>query len=436
MLVLRRVLITSYLIISSSAFADEPILIRPDIIKLISNGTVDVAYFPCSEQGEFPPNWTKELTFVNTPESICVRWSKKNPTEWAQWELYKITGEGGNQKIASNSLPASFQTATEAVFQIPLRPKLPDLNTTNSKQKYRVELKSKNKQSDQVILSALPARLSHLPKPPPANPYACTSAPTNSTRKVIIEIPKMTVNSTSSTSGDGDRDELYIQIGRLGPSTQSTQKRLPGSDDYFEAKNGKTVNINDWTNQNETHINHPVFWSGTLKENESTLLGITAMEQDNADLKDIKQGIVTAMHAVAATATAVGGAYGAVIAAVAESIAVGSEVFIPKTDKHDFVGFVALKVTNRCGYIQTAWTTFSSQNTTAGKVSNQFIDVNSLENIESRLAVLDTNPQFWPDGVNWGPYAYENKFDQFWWIANGTSDSKYTFLLKATSEAP
>ncbi|HWP45671.1 MAG TPA: hypothetical protein VNM22_00795 [Candidatus Limnocylindrales bacterium] len=37
----------------------------------------------------------------------------------------------------------------------------------------------------------------------------------------------MTVNQTSSTSGDGDRDELYFKVARLGPGTQSSEKRLP-----------------------------------------------------------------------------------------------------------------------------------------------------------------------------------------------------------------
>ncbi len=71
----------------------------------------------------------------------------------------------------------------------------------------------------------------------------------------------MTVNQTSNTSGDGDRDELYFKVARLGPGTQSSEKRLPGEDDYYEAKNGKTVNSNGWTNRDETHVNNPIFWS-------------------------------------------------------------------------------------------------------------------------------------------------------------------------------
>lgn len=137
------------------------------------------------------------------------------------------------------------------------------------------------------------------------------------------------------------------------------------------------------------------------------------------------------MHSVAAISSATGTPYGAIVAAVAEAVATGAQ-FIPSTEGHDFVGFVTVKVTNQCGYIQTAWTTFSSANTAAGKVSNKFVDVSTLESIESRLAVLDSSCNtFWPNGVDWEPYAHICDHDQFWWITKGTSHSNYTFLLKA-----
>ncbi len=143
------------------------------------------------------------------------------------------------------------------------------------------------------------------------------------------------------------------------------------------------------------------------------------------------------MHSVAAIASATGTPYGAIVAAVVEAVATGAQ-FIPSTKGHDFVGFVTVKVTNQCGYIQTAWTTFSSANTAAGKVSNKFADVGTLESIESRLAVLDSSyyTTFWPNGVDWEPYAHVYDHDQFWWITKGTSYSNYTFLLKAKAIPP
>jgi hypothetical protein len=71
--------------------AQAPIQVNPGILKAVSNGTVEIAYAPCSEKGEFPPAWTKELVFVRAPEVLCVRWSGKRPTAWGKWELFKVT---------------------------------------------------------------------------------------------------------------------------------------------------------------------------------------------------------------------------------------------------------------------------------------------------------------------------------------------------------
>ena len=414
-------------LLAQGTAAQAQIIINPPPPGLLQiNGTVEVAHLPCSEGGEFPPAWTRQLSFVEAPDKLCVRWSGKSPAVSAKWELYKVL-PGDDQKIAGGDLPAAVLQLPSTVFQISVYPAVPRFNTTGANQNYRLVVKSRKSLLDDKVYGVLPSTLVHLPKPQPADAYACSTGPS---RKVTLELTKMTVNQTSSTSGDGDRDELYVKVGRIGPGDSSNQKRLPSADDYYQAYNGATVNENGWTNQDQSLVNNPVFWSGTLAHDQSVLVSVAAQEQDNSDLADIKAGIVSAMTAVAGVASAAGGPYGAAVAAVAGAVAGASEALIPNTQGHDFVGFVAARVTNRCGFIKTEWVTFSSKNTPAGQVSNQFLTSDTLENIESRLIVLDPVPQFWPNGVDWGPYEHLGTMDEFWWVASGTSTSKYTFRLR------
>lgn len=96
------------------------------IQSLAYNGTVEVAYY-CTGTPEFPPNWTKNLAFVEAPHSICVRWSDKSPTEWGRWELYKVDSD---QMLASGNLSGAILSNTSSTFEIQLQPPLPRFNTT------------------------------------------------------------------------------------------------------------------------------------------------------------------------------------------------------------------------------------------------------------------------------------------------------------------
>ncbi|MBX7083432.1 MAG: hypothetical protein K1X88_29765 [Nannocystaceae bacterium] len=399
--------------------------------EAMTNGKVEVDPGCASEF----PQWTDLLKFYDRPNRICVRWLDKSAVEWARWEVYRDVTGPNDVKIASGDVPAATLPNSSAHFQIVLDELLPLHNTGDADQKYFVKVQSKAKASDTATKPSIRATLVHLrkagePVKPPGNPYSCPSQPDAYEREVVLDIPRMTVNQTTSTSGDGDRDELYFSIGRLGPGTSSGQKRLPSDDDYYEAHNGHTVGPNGWTNKDQDHVAAPKLWQGKLKHNQVVDLTITAMEQDNSDLKDVKNGLIDAMHAVAAIATAAGGAYGAIVAAAAEAVAGGAQ-FIPNTTNHDAIAFVAVRLTNKCGNIQTVWTTFESKNISGvGTLSNQFLDVTSHEDFESRLAVVSTNNLFWPDGVDYGAFEYAGTSDEFWWVANGTSSSKYTFLLR------
>lgn len=403
--------------------------VQPSAFEDLINGKVQVSAV-CSP--EFV-NWIKKYEFYDRPDVICVKWYDKKPVVWARWELYKKVGTEETKVASGNVGPNGLDKPTNQ-FTLDLRNVLPYHNAGSTKTEYKVKVISKRTADAVKLSTSTMATLVHLPKnsevvPPPANPYACSGGGDHE-RHVVLELPKMTVNHTTNTSGDGDRDELYFVVAQRGPGETTFQKRLPSADDYYEAKSGKTVASGKWTNKNEQRVSHPKFFNGKLKHDQRVTLAITAMEQDNSDLADIKQGLTNAMHAVAAIATAVGGGYGLIVAAVAESVAAGAQM-IPSTKNHDFVGLVGVRLHNECGYIKTTWTTFEEHEVPGiGKLTNQFLDIDTQDAIEARLAVLSDVNQFWPNGVDYGPFELTGTSDQFWWVANGTNGSQYTFLLK------
>src|SRR5688572_3941376 len=102
------------------------------------HGKAEVALLPCNSGGEFPTAWDNQLTFVEAPQNLCVRWIGKTATEKANWELYKIIPNAADQKLADGEIAPATLASSSSNFQIELRPPLPKLNTTTSNQKYRV----------------------------------------------------------------------------------------------------------------------------------------------------------------------------------------------------------------------------------------------------------------------------------------------------------
>ncbi len=410
---------------------------KPQVaVQVIPNGIVDVD--PIG--GEFP-KWTARHEFYDTPSSLEVRWRDNDkPAVWGRWELYKIGSGGAHVTVASGSL-ASLPRAVGkgSRFAIDPRKWIPLHNDTGKAQEYILAVQTKPTMDASQPTPSKIAKLVHLskgsqPVPPKADPYLCVGATATTERAVTVDIPAMTVNQTSSTAGDGDRDELYVSVGRLGPGNQSAQTRLPGADDYFEAKNGQTFWPGDWTDKDGDTVSHPILWTGRLKHNQTVELSITVAEQDNADLPQIKAGVLGALAAVASIATAAGGVAGPIVAAVANAAAGGGQ-FIPDTTGHDFVAYATLRMKNSCGYIQTTWVTLGQANLgDAGTVTNSFTGIGSFDKLPAHIAVVYTpgagELNFFPDGVDYGPYAYAGALDEFFWNARGTSDSQYSFNLR------
>jgi hypothetical protein len=399
-----------------------------------TNGSVKITK-ECSP--EFV-SWVTSLSFYERPYEICARWQNKQSVKWARWHLIKKGLNGAKDvEIASKVISTSVIAQGASDFVIDLKPHLPQFNTGSVAQDYLVRVSSIAENGTTELWSSA-GKLTQMPKagePVPAkvDPYTC--APGKYPRDVYFEIPQMTVNQTSSTAGDAGadgRDELYISISRLGPGTDSRQVRLPYLDDYYEAHNGATVFDSGWTNKDQKHRTNPQLYGGTIEHGKTMTLAVRIGEQDNGDLKNIKNGIKEALDGIADIAKEIPG-WGTLVAAVAK---VGSAAAsnLPDTDGDDVVAFATVQVTNKCGNVQTTWVTFASKSFSgAGTISNDFLDVDTQSSVEARLVVLNSSPPgFYTE---YAPFSWAGTGDEFWWVAHGTSGSAYTFLVRERVEA-
>lgn len=404
------------------------------------NGKLDIAFTPCSSR-EFPPQWTQELSFVQRPAAICMKWYDKPTVTSATWQIRKFVSGQPAPVVASGAVPSSAFSSASSTFQIGLLQGLPEYNETGAQQKYFVDIVSTAAGSTASKRSTTTTLL-HQPKPPPVDAYSC--APDSYARKVTLEIPQMVPHNLTTTSGDDDlRDEVYVKVKRRMQYADSTTKKLsdkylPNKDNYYQAFEGDLsdqdshIPWDSWTDRDEAIVHGPVLYSGTMTNGQSLLVAATVMEQDNSNLQDIGDALQTVMQGIAAITAPFGGA-GLIVAGVAEGVSAGTGM-IPNTSHHDALGLFAVQVTNRCGHIQTAWVTFSDADTPEGSVHNSFNAAHSFESVESRLSVIDPPASGFPDpGVtyDWGVFEHVYGEDTVFWDAQGTSDSDYSFVLRA-----
>jgi hypothetical protein len=395
----------------------------------VTNGRVRVGT-ECTKEFQ---NQDTRMEFYDRPARICAVWDEKQPVESATWELWKI---GAAEKISHGPVPAESLAGTRSTLTIPLEPKLPLHNGTDKKQHYRVKILSKIKASDADAIPSVTALLVHLPKadqpkPQPLNPYVCTGAPDKYLRYVDLKVSRTSVTQTTSTSGDGDRDELYFKVARRGPGKYHGSRRLPAEDDYYEAKSDAELTDN-YTNKDERRVAAPRFWLGPLKHGEMVTLAVTAMEQDNSDLATIKAQIIEAMLEVERVALETNNEYGAIVAGVAALVALHASL-IPDTRGHDFIGTLVVRAENKCGHIRLVWTTFEEWKIDGiGTLRNKFVNWKDQTGFESRVIVLSAEELgFTPNGIDWGEYKLAGKADDFWWSAEGSSNARYTFTLES-----
>jgi len=332
--------------------------------------------------------------------------------------------------IASAAIPTAALGGDRTDFVIDLKAHLPQFNTGTVAQDYLVKVSSKLANGDTTLQWSTTGTLTQLPQadePVPAmvDPYTC--APGKYPRDIQIEIPQMTVNSTSSTPGDGDRDEVYMAISRIGPGTDTRQKRLPYIDLAYEAKNGQTVFENAWTDEDEKHRTNPMLWAGILEHGQTVTLAVKIGEEDDGTLADVRKGLQTALDAIADVAATVPG-YGTVVAAVAKAGSAAAGL-MPQNSSDDVIGFTTVQLWNKCGNIQSAWVTFHKKSFgEAGSISNDFLDVDTQQAFEARTVVLNSAaPGFYTE---YAPFSWAGTDDEFFWIAKGTHGSAYTFLVQ------
>ena len=401
-------------------------------MRTLVNGVVHV-----DPVGKEFVSWHASLNFVEAMPKLSVRWSKNNTaTDYAKWELHEKIGSK-THFVASGEVSPISTVSGKREFDIAPISFLPKFNNGPKDKVYQLRVFSRDK-GKANLRPSVHATLTHKRKAtgvkPPADPFKCGYRKDKHVRAVSVVIPNMTVNKTSNTPGDSGRDELYFNIARLGPGLGSSQHRTPGADDYYEAHKGANVDVFGWKNKNQKQVAAPTMYFGQLAHNQKVTLSIVAREQDNAQLKSIKQGVITALHGVAAVGTAVGG-WGVVVAAAAEVVASLNEKFVPETDGHDFIGNLGVQLTNQCGRIKMDWFTYEQATVGGEIVKSEFIDPVHHDKLPGRQTVMFKSggglSGFSPTGWDYGNYTLTGDHDAFFWKLSGTSGSRYTFVVLA-----
>ncbi|MFZ4664699.1 MAG: hypothetical protein ACOYNY_47345, partial [Caldilineaceae bacterium] len=119
---------------------------------------------------------------------------------------------------------------------------------------------------------------------------------------VSLYLDSLAAVATTSTNGDGDRDEVYVIA--YGTVTEknghgqmiefaSTLARLPryvDDDDYYEFsafQNNTMSDYGSWTNQDQAPVGPPIIWEGQLASGQSAQFTVIVAEQDNKNISDI-----------------------------------------------------------------------------------------------------------------------------------------------------
>lgn len=419
-----------------------PIKLKPGInaptAKKLLNGIVEI-----DPQGKEFPLWLTSHSFYETPLSIDARWTQNNTgTDHAKWVLIDTANK---KTVASGTVKALTQPNGTAKFDLDLAKYLPKYNEGKSDLVYELRVYSADPSFASGERPSAHATLTHKHRSsrrsaPAEDPYKCSYSANGYRRVVSLAIPEMTVHSTTNTQGENS-DELYFQVARLGPKTASGQMRLPSAHDNYRAATGATVDVYSWKNENQQGVAAPIMWAGELRHGETVTLVVNALEDDWDNLKDIKDGVILAMEAVATIAGSMNNPYAAIVAAAAGVVASVNEGFVPDIDGEDFIGSFGVQFTNRCGWIQSSWVTYDNATIAGQGVSSSFLDVSTHASLPARLTAMyaedpKTKSGFSPTGWDYGEYTAVGPADVFFWRANGTSGSNYTFVVAGQTAMP
>ncbi|HEY1084288.1 MAG TPA: hypothetical protein VGE29_18625 [Prosthecobacter sp.] len=155
---------------------------------------------------------------------------------------------------------------------------------------------------------------------------------TNSVRIRLLVGEATCIKSTENVGGLNNRDEVYLLVAGATPGGK-TDKKLPGRDDYYEAKSGTKL---AWTNQDQRPAIHPIIWEGDLRPSESATFVIHVGEQDGSQLAEIMKWAADAADKLFPE---IGGAAKQIVAK------------IPFPQGDEAIGRIIAKVTNKNGEI-------------------------------------------------------------------------------------
>ncbi len=152
-------------------------------------------------------------------------------------------------------------------------------------------------------------------------PVAGSESPIRSTapdKSLIVEVEMKGLLATQITEERGpgnDRDETYLAISGQTPQG-APDMRLPlgkDNDDYYEFTNytQRTDEPTDvWTNLDQRDVGYPRIWNGKLLVGQTAYFQVMVMEQDNKDLKRIREAAMYGCDLIPTSGLPTGGADG------------------------------------------------------------------------------------------------------------------------------
>jgi hypothetical protein len=150
---------------------------------------------------------------------------------------------------------------------------------------------------------------------------------------------------------DGNpRDEVYMYVSGKTPVGDYRKPRLPREDDYYEFWSGTRSEIQGWTNKDQQRQGPPILWKGKLAEGQVADFHVEVAEQDNKDLKRIKEAINKIMP-IFQDVNNNNKIVDARVIKIAEQIL----NVLPAPDGDDIIGDFVVSIKNEAGHLVSSW---------------------------------------------------------------------------------
>ena len=199
---------------------------------------------------------------------------------------------------------------------------------------------------------------------------------------VQVYIPQMQCAGLSKEEGiQNDRDETYVLFRGQGPSglLGARLPRQKNEGGYYEFVN---TEVNDreaeWTNEDQAPVGRPIIWTGRLNPGQSAEFVVTVIEQDNAELFKIKQGVQSGIDA----AEKLFGSNPYAKAAI--EIAKPLVAKLPEIKGHELIGAFIVRAQNEGGMLRATFVPVNGTMTVSA-AGNVVEGVGKRENAQTAL---------------------------------------------------